>query len=141
MTSDIKPVSGIRSAANVLTLIGAILQTIIWAFIIIVTVGIGSIVAIPLIILAWVTYNKTKNFIKGWNIYGIVQSICFCDMVGLSGYILALVDLSNIEREKILVQKDEAFIDVKTNPLQEELNQVNAEIAMLKHDLNKEGSK
>ncbi|MDD2569032.1 MAG: hypothetical protein PHQ49_05230, partial [Clostridia bacterium] len=95
----------------------------------------------PLIVLAWVAYNKTKGFVKSWNIYGIVQSVCLCDMVGLSGYILALVDLSNIEREKILVQKDEAFIDVKTNPLQEELNQVNAEIAMLKHDLNKEGSK
>ncbi len=86
--------SGLRTAAEILILVGAILSTIIQAILILVTFFIWTIPAIVIIVFAWVNRSQALKGSRGFTICGIVFS-AFTDTLGLIGYILLLVDNIN----------------------------------------------
>ncbi len=91
--------SGLKQAGEIITLVGAILETIMHSVLILLTFGIWIIFAAIFIPLAWISRTKSvKNESKGWMIYGIVQSVLF-NTVGLAGYILLLIDKINLENK------------------------------------------
>jgi len=91
--------SGLKQAGEIITLIGAILETIMHSVLILPTVGIWILFAAIFIPLAWISRTKSvKNESKGWIIYGIVQS-AFFNTVGLVGYILLLIDKVNSDKK------------------------------------------
>ena len=102
--------SGLKQAGEIITLIGAILETI-WHSILILSTGVWILFAAVFIPLLWISRSKaTKYQSKGWMIYGIIQSI-ISNWVGLVGYILLLVDKINldnkIKKEKELEKTEE----------------------------------
>ena len=91
--------SGLKQAGEIITLIGAIIETIMHSVLIFITVGVWIPLAAIFITLAWVSRTKSvKNKSKGWMIYGIIQSVCF-NTVGLVGYILLLIDKFNLDNK------------------------------------------
>lgn len=91
--------SGLKQAGEIMTLIGGIFETIIHVILIFVTIGLWIIPAAALIPLAWVTRKQSvTNEVKGWMIYGIVQSFFF-NLLGFIGYILLLIDKNNLENQ------------------------------------------
>lgn len=93
-----KKKTGLRSAGEICTLIGCILETIFHSAAILATFFMWLIPGIIFIVLSWVTRNQAvKNDSKGWMIYGIIQSFFF-NWVGLAGYICLLIE--KIQREK-----------------------------------------
>ena len=92
--------SGLRSAGEVCTLIGCILETIFHVFATFATFFMWLIPAIIFIVLSWVSRNQAvKNDSKGWMIYGIIQSFFF-NWVGFAGYICLLIDKVNRDNNK-----------------------------------------
>jgi hypothetical protein len=86
-----------KQAAKTVTLIGAIVETIIHVILIFSTLGIWIIPAAAFIPLSWVAHNKASQGFKGWAIYGIIQSIFF-NTIGLVGHILHVIHLSSEEQ-------------------------------------------
>ena len=64
--------SELRKAAEIVILVGAILETIGHAIIILFTLGLGGLISGPLLVLLWVARSKAMNGSRGWAIYGIV---------------------------------------------------------------------
>ncbi|MEG2788844.1 MAG: hypothetical protein RR942_13615 [Romboutsia sp.] len=89
--------SGLRQAGEIVTLVGAIIETVGHAMLIIGTFFMWTIPAAIIIPLIWVARGNAKSKdSKGWMIYGIVQGV-LCGWISLVGYILLLVD--KIQRE------------------------------------------
>ena len=98
--------SGVKQAGEIITLVGAILETIAHSTLIFLTVGIWVVFAAIFIPLSWVSRtNSVKKESKGWMIYGIVQS-AFFNTVGLVGYILLLVDKINSDKKEKEVKEE-----------------------------------
>lgn len=92
--------SGLKQAGEIITLVGAILETILHSTLILATVGIWILFAAIFIPLTWISRtNSVKKDSKGWMIYGIVQSVFF-NPVGLVGYILLLIDKVNSDKKE-----------------------------------------
>ena len=92
--------SNLKQAGEIVTLVGAILETIMHSVLIILTFGVWLIFAAIFIPLVWISRTKSvKKESKGWMIYGIVQSVLFINWVGLVGYILLLIDKINLENK------------------------------------------
>lgn len=85
--------SGLRKAAEIVTLVGAILETIIYAFVILFTFGFGAIVVGPILILLWVARAQAMKGSQGWAIYGIIHGF-FTGWVTMAGHILFVIDNS-----------------------------------------------
>lgn len=91
--------SGLKQAGEIITLIGAILETIFHALLLIYSEGVWLIFAAVFIPLLWISRNNAVgNQSKGWMIYGIIQSVFF-NWVGLVGYILLLIDKVNLDNK------------------------------------------
>ena len=92
--------SGLKQAGEIITLIGAILETIMHSTLIFFAIGIWIPFAAIFIPLAWISRTKSIKYeSKGWMIYGIVQSVIF-NTVGLVGYILLLIDKFNSDKKE-----------------------------------------
>lgn len=87
----------LRSAAGVLTLISVIWQIFILLFLAIATIGLGLIIAVPLIILILTARKRSLAGSRGWSIYGIVQGIFLGDIFGIIGYACAIMEIANKE--------------------------------------------
>lgn len=86
--------SELRKAAEVVILVGAILDTIAHAFIILFTFGLGAIISGPILLLLWTARKKAvKEGNTGWAIYGIIHG-AFSGWITLIGYILLVIDNS-----------------------------------------------
>lgn len=84
--------SELRRLAEVVILVGAIVETIGLVLVIILTLGIGAIVAGPILFLLWMARQKAVNENSyGWTIYGIVHG-ALSGWITLVGYILLLID-------------------------------------------------
>lgn len=91
--------SGLKQAGEIITLIGAIIETIMHTLLIFITFGVWIPFAAIFITLSWISRIKSvENTSKGWMIYGIIQSVCF-NTVGLIGYILLLIDKVNLDNK------------------------------------------
>lgn len=92
--------STLRTTAEILILIGAILSTITSSLVLLATfwlvlpiIWFGAVIAFT-----WVTrYQAITNNSRGWIIFGIVLS-SFTNWVGLAGYICMLIE--NIQDEQ-----------------------------------------
>ncbi len=115
--------STLRTAAEVLILIGAILSTItssitllftFWMIIPIIWFG-------AVITFTWVTRNQVLHHnSRSWIIFGIILS-SFTNWVGLAGYICMLIE--NIQNEQTMPNiedhKDDSYASQTTNPFTE----------------------
>ncbi|MEG1415245.1 MAG: hypothetical protein RSA01_00225 [Clostridium sp.] len=90
--------SGVRQAGEVTLLVGAILDTISQAAIILFSFLIWAPIGGALIALLWVARDKALKGSKGWMIYGIVQG-ALTGWVTMAGHILMLVDYNQIENK------------------------------------------
>ncbi|MFV0247248.1 MAG: hypothetical protein ACK5HS_04910 [Mycoplasmatales bacterium] len=88
--------TGLQQAGEILTLIGAILTTVGWSILMLITLFLLSLPAILIIVFLWVTRTMVvKKKSKGWNIFGIVFTVIVFDWISLAGYICLLIDYVN----------------------------------------------
>ena len=84
--------SELRKAAEIVILVGAILETIGHAVLILFSLGLFGIVSIPILVLLWVARHQAVNRgSRGWAIYGIIHG-ALSGWITLVGYILLVVD-------------------------------------------------
>lgn len=96
--------SELRKAAEIVILVGAILETIGHAVLILFSLGLFGIISIPVLVLLWVARHKAVNRgSRGWAIYGIVHG-ALTGWITLVGYILLVVD--NNRQPEIPTYKD-----------------------------------
>lgn len=100
--------SGLRNAAEIVLLIGAILETVGHAILIFCTVFIWTPFAAVIIPLLWVARSKALKGSKGWNIYGIVHGT-LTGWVTLAGHIMLLID----NNSKAKVQATQVAQDIQ----------------------------
>lgn len=83
--------SDLRNIAEITILVGAIVETIGHAFLILGTFGLWAIIGGPIIALLWIARAKAMKGSRGWAIYGIVHG-ALTGWITLVGYILLVVD-------------------------------------------------